>query len=77
MRAIQYQEYTIQSYPRRLPKDVGWTIKISISWKAEGDTKVKEYSADSPFLTEAEADTHGIAFGQRIIDNKITGLTLK
>lgn len=76
MRALQYQHYTIRSYPRRLPKAGGWTIKISISWKKDGRIKVKQYSADSPFPTEAEADIHGISFGQRIIDNKIPGLSL-
>jgi hypothetical protein len=80
MKVIQYQGYTIRSYPRRLPKRDGpkrdgWTIKISISWQTDGLTKVKEYSADSPFPSEAEADIHGITFGQRIIDNKIPGLS--
>lgn len=76
MKAIQYQGFTIRSYPRRFPKRGGWTIKISISWLADGLTNVKEYSADSPFPSEAEADIHGITFGQRIIDNKIPGLSL-
>ena len=76
MKAIQYLGYTIRSYPRRLPKRGGWTIKISISWQADGLAKVKEYSADSPFPLEAEADIHGITFGQRIIDKKIPGLSL-
>lgn len=76
MKAIHYQGYTIRSYPRRFPKHGGWTIKISITWRADGLTKVKEYSADSPFRSEAEADIHGITFGQRIIDKKIPGLSL-
>jgi len=76
MKAIHYQGFTIRSYPRRFPKRGGWTIKISISWRADGLNKVKEYSADSPFPSEAEADIHGITFGQRIIDKKIPGLLL-
>ncbi len=51
-------------------------IKISISWQADGPTKVKEYSADAPFPSETEADIHGITFGQRIIDAKVPGLSL-
>ena len=77
MKALRYQGYTIRSYPRRLGKGGEWTIKISISWQIGGFTSVKEYSADSPFASEGEADIHGITFGQRIIDNKIAGLSLK
>ena len=77
MKALRYQGYTIRSYPRRLTKRGEWTIKISISWQSDGLTTVKEYSADSPFRSEGEADIHGITFGQRIIDNKVAGLSLK
>ena len=77
MKALRYQGYTIRSYPRRPTTGGEWTIKISISWQTDGFTTVKEYSADSPFSSEREADIHGITFGQRIIDNKIAGLSLK
>jgi hypothetical protein len=77
MKAVRYQGYTIRSYPRRLTNGEEWTIKISISWQIGGLTTVKEYSADSPFTSEREADIHGITFGQRIVDNKIPGLSLK
>jgi hypothetical protein len=76
MKALRYQGYTIRSYPRRLARRGEWTIKISISWQTGGLTRVKEYSADSPFSSEREADIHGISFGQRIIDNKIPELSL-
>jgi len=77
MKALRYQGTIIRSYPRRLAKRGEWTIKISISWQTGGLTKVKEYSADSPFTSERQADIHGITFGQRIVDNKIPGLSLK
>lgn len=77
MKALRYQGYIIRSYPRRLAKRSQWTIKIAISWESGGLTRFKEYSADSPFQSEGEADVHGITFGQRIIDNKIAGLSLK
>jgi len=77
MKALGYKGYTIRSYPRRLTNCEEWTIKISISWQTAGLTTVKEYSADSPFTSEREADIHGITFGQRIVDNKIPGLSLK
>jgi hypothetical protein len=34
-------------------------------------------SAESPFPSEAEADINGMTFGQRMVDNKIAGLSLK
>jgi hypothetical protein len=77
MKALRHQGYTIRSYPRRVTNREEWTIKISISWQTGGLTTVKEYSADSPFTSEREADIHGITFGQRIVDNKIPGLSLE
>jgi hypothetical protein len=47
------------------------------TWQTGDLSTVKEYSADSPYPSEGEADIHGINFGQRIIDNKIPGLSLK
>lgn len=65
MKALRYHGYTIRSYPRKLTSCEEWTIKISISWQSDGASIVKEYSADSPFAFEREADIPGITFGQR------------
>ena len=35
--------------------------------------KTREFSADVMYATEQEADVHGIAFGQRLIDGKVEG----
>ena len=35
--------------------------------------RTREFSADVVYATEQEADIHGIAFGQRLIDGKVEG----
>jgi hypothetical protein len=43
-------------------------------WKSKGLLNVQPFSGPTVYATEAEADVHGIAYGQRIIDEKVTGL---
>jgi hypothetical protein len=44
------------------------------SVEEDGATKSIPYWMPLEYATEAEADIHGITFGQRIIDGKIPGL---
>jgi hypothetical protein len=39
-------------------------------------TTLRPFTAEGSYLTEEEADLHGITFGQRIIDGKIPGLSV-
>jgi hypothetical protein len=36
---------------------------------------MQPFSGPTVYDTEEEADTHGLAYGQRIIDEKVPGLT--
>ena len=49
---------------------------ITISWEHDGNTITRPFQTESTYPTEAEADTHGITFGQRIIDGEVTGLSV-
>lgn len=71
----QYQKYLIKSFPQPT-RDDRWTINISIIWDEAGMTTLKPFTAESVYQTEAEADLHGITFGQRIIDGKVPGLSI-
>jgi hypothetical protein len=53
-----------------------WTLSIAIYWENEGKMTVRSFSAENPYQTEVEADLHGIAYGQRIIDGKVPGCSL-
>jgi hypothetical protein len=66
----RYKGYTIQSTPLQHPA-WQWTIEITIEWENEGTVTARPFSDENKFRTEAEADLHGIAFGQLIIDGQI------
>ena len=72
-KTVQYEGYTIQSSPRCLADCEQWRLRIFISFKQHGGVKTREFSADVLYATEQEADIHGIAFGQRLIDGKVEG----
>jgi hypothetical protein len=70
---LEYQGYTIQSSPHHMAHGEKWQLRIVISLENHRGVKTREFSADVLYATEQEADIHGIAFGQRLIDGKIEG----
>ena len=76
-RGVIYKRYSITSSPAQDPATSQWRLNISISVENEGKTISKAYWMPITYSTEAEADIHGIAFGQRIIDGKVAGLSLE
>jgi PilZ domain len=72
-KTVDYQAYTIQSSPHRLVHSEKWQLRIFISLDNHRGVKTREFSADVLYATEQEADIHGIAFGQRLIDGKVEG----
>ena len=73
-RSVIYQRYTIRSVPTLNTETGQWQLRISISVEEDGATKSIPYWIPLEYATEAEADMHGITFGQKIIDGKIPGL---
>ncbi len=72
-KTLEYQGYTIQSAPDHLADGEKWRLRIFISVDDHQGVKAREFSADVVYATEQEADIHGIAFGQRLIDGKVEG----
>src|SRR6185295_16611412 len=70
---IQYQGYTIQSSPQYMRQWEKWQLCIFISVNDPLDIRSREFSSTVLYMTEREADIHGIAFGQRLIDGKVAG----
>ena len=66
-----YKSYTIRSTPLQHPDSRQWIIGITIEWERDGTVTARPFSDDNKFQTEAEADLHGIAFGQLIIDGQV------
>lgn len=73
-RSVIYQRYTINSVPAQNTETGQWQLRISIFFEQDGATESIPYWMPLEYATEAEADIHGITFGQRIIDGKIPGL---
>jgi hypothetical protein len=53
-----------------------WTLSIVIDWERGWTVTGRPFSAETTYQTEAEADLHGIAYGQRIIDGKVPGFSV-
>ena len=74
-RIITHQGYTIQSTPHETDGDK-WRLHIRISREDHRGVRISEFSAQVLCVCEQEADVHGIAFGQRIIDRKVKGMSV-
>jgi hypothetical protein len=72
-KTFEYHGYTIQSAPHHLADGEKWQLRIFISVDDHPGVRTREFSADGLYMTEQEADIHGIAFGQRLIDGKVEG----
>ena len=72
-KTVPYEGYTIQSSPRCLADCEQWRLHIVISVEQPSGVNTREFSPDVMYATEQEADIHGIAFGQRLIDGKVEG----
>jgi hypothetical protein len=71
-----YKAYTIRSMPVLLFPLGRWGIEIAIAWEYKGTTLSLPFSVHTPHPTEKAADAQGIAFGQRLIDGKVPGLSV-
>lgn len=69
----EYNGYTIDSNPLYEPTGNKWQLRIYISVHHAQGVRTRELASDSWYVTESEADIHGIAFGQRVIDGKVEG----
>ena len=72
-KTVEYQGFTIQSAPHHLADGEKWQLRTFISVDDHRGVQAREFSADVLYATEQEADIHGIAFGQRLIDGKVEG----
>jgi hypothetical protein len=52
-----------------------WMLSIVIDRDHDGEVTGRPFSADKAYQTETEADIHGIAYGQLIIDGQVPGFS--
>ncbi len=70
---VEYQGYKIESVPQYRTDRAKWQLHIYISVDDHRGVRTREFSSEVLYATEQEADIHGIAFGQRLIDGKVEG----
>ncbi len=82
---LPYKGYEIRATPLQLPESRKWTLDIEIVRRPQrskhrrkiGDTvNLRSFSAQNEFWTREEAIVRCFAFGRRIIDGKVKGLTV-
>jgi hypothetical protein len=71
-----HEGYVIQSAPRYLAERAQWQLCVVISFNRCREMRPREFSPETFYLTEPEADTYGIAFGRDLIDGKLAGLSV-
>jgi hypothetical protein len=64
----------IKSNPEPVANSGQWRLRIAIYSRSNGILTMQPFSGPTVYDTEEEADIHGIAYGQRIIDEKVPGL---
>ena len=69
-KSVEYRDYTISSIPVHPAGSQEWKPGIVISTEREGVVTTQSYTDDTRFLSEEDADHHGITMGQQIIDGK-------
>mgnify|MGYP001051105351 CR=1 FL=1 len=72
-RRVRYKGYVIKSNPEPVAASGHWKVRIAIYWKVNAILNVQPFSGPMVYYTEEEADTHGITYGQRIIDERVEG----
>jgi len=72
-KTVEYEGYTIHSTPQYQTDSAQWRLRIVISFKGHQGVRTREFSSEVLYATEQEADSHGIAFGQRLIEGKVEG----
>jgi hypothetical protein len=75
-RTITHQGYTIESTPRHTDRGKWWQLHIRISRNDQRGVRSSEFPAQVLCASEQEADVHGIAYGQRIIEGKVKGMSV-
>lgn len=67
---VHYKGYVIRSSPELVAASGQWRLRITIYWKASGILYMQPFSGPTIHDSEEEADVQGIAYGQRIVDEK-------
>ena len=72
-KSMVHNGYSIESAPFQVGDGSKWQVFIRIWKESLVVTRKWVFSMEGNYSTQEEADLHGIAYGQRIIDGKAPG----
>jgi len=75
MESMDYKGYRIESCPSQHSATDTWRARIFISWEPHDANSTRSFSPNETYQTREEADLHGLALGELIVDGKIPGLS--
>ena len=70
-RRFHYRGYIIKCYPEPVFASDQWRLRIAIYTKTNGIFKLQPFVGPTVYASEDEVEILGIAYGQRIIDEKV------
>jgi hypothetical protein len=73
-RRFHYRGYIIKCYPQPVSVSGQWRLRIAIYTKTNGIFKLQPFAGPTVYASEDEVEILGIAYGQRIIDEKVPEL---
>ena len=68
---VHYKGYVIKSSPEPVGASGQWRLRIAIYTKANGIFELQPFIGPTIYASEDEVEILGIAYGQRIIDEKV------
>ena len=71
---ILYKDCVIRCNPEPIAEPGLWRLRLAIQWKSNGVLHMQPVSGPTVFSTREEADILGIAYAQRVIDEKMPSL---
>jgi len=73
-RRFHYRGYVIKCYPEPVAVSGQWRLRIAIYTKTNGIFEFQPFVGPTIYASEDEVEILSVAYGQRIIDEKVLGL---
>jgi len=73
-RRVHYKGYVIKSNPGPFAVLGQWRLRIAIYTKTNGIIELQPFIGPTVYASEDEVEILAVAYGQRIIDEKVLGL---
>ena len=73
-RRVHYKGYIIKCNPEPVAVSGQWRLRIAIYKETNGIIELQPFIGPTVYASEDEVEILGIAYGQRIIDEKMPGL---